>query len=178
LITSIYSNWETRKHNRLSARPHIGLSFIANDKGAGWQRSVDGAGPAIINAFEVTVDDKPVHSWDEVLSSCCGISFMAVHATFEIPAPGSYLLPNDTKTILWIEAPENARKSLMANVGRVKMSWTYCSVYEECWEATLDPQQLEQREVPKQTPAMTFRVSKAWFDAFSAAPSPQPAEQK
>ena len=103
---------------------------------------------------------------------------MAVHATFEIPAPGSYLLPNDTKTILWIEAPENARKSLMANVGRVKMSWTYCSVYEECWEATLDPQQLEQREVPKQTPAMTFRVSKAWFDAFSAAPSPQPAEQK
>jgi len=64
----------------------------------------------------------------------------------------------------------------MANAGRVKMTLTYCSVYEYCWEASLDPQQLEQREVPKRVPALTFTVSKAWIDAFSGIP--QPAEQK
>jgi hypothetical protein len=178
LITSIYSNWETRKHNRLSVRPHISLGFIANDKGAGWQRSIDGAGPAIVNAFEVTVDDKPVHSWDEVLSLCCGLNLVAVHGTLAIPTPGTYLLPNDTRTILWVDAPENARKALAANSGRVKIRWTYCSVYEQCWEASLDPQQLEQPEVQKRTPAMTFTVSKEWVDAFSGTTSPQPAEHK
>jgi hypothetical protein len=178
LVTSIYSNWETRKHNRLSVRPHISLSFIANDKGAGWQRSTDGAGPAIINAFEVTVDDKPVHSWDEVLSSCCGINVMTIHATLAIPRPGTYLLPNDTRTIFWVDAPENARKALTANAGRVKMKWTYCSVYEQCWEASLDSRQLEQPEVSKGPPALTFDMSREWFDAFSGIPVPQPAEHK
>ena len=152
LVTSIYSSWETREHNRLSVRPHISLSFIANDKGAGWQRSIDGAGPAILNAFEVTVDDKPVHSWDEVLSSCCGLNLLAVHGTLAIPTPGTYLLPNDTRTIFWLDSPENARKALTANAGRVKMNLTYCSVYEQCWQASLDSQRLEQ-------PVVSMRIS-------------------
>ncbi len=85
--------------------------------------------------------------------------------------PGTFLLPNDTKTILWVDSPENARKALVANAGRIKMNLTYCSVYEQCWEVNLDPQQLEQPEVPKQPPSLTFTASKEWSDGLSGTPA-------
>ena len=65
--TSVYSLYATREHNRLSVRPHISLSFNANDKGAGLVQTISGAGPAIINTFEVTVEGRPVQTWDAVL---------------------------------------------------------------------------------------------------------------
>jgi hypothetical protein len=116
------------------------------------------------------VDGKPVQTWDEVLSACCGLNLLTVHGTLAIPTPGTYLLPGQigsAKPILWVESPEDARKAIVANSGRVKMTLAYCSVYEECWEASLNPQQLEQPRVPKRKLALTFTVSKGWLDEFS-----------
>jgi hypothetical protein len=92
LVVSINSAAATREHNRLSVRPHISLSFNANDKGAGWIRTISGAGPAIINTFEVTVDGKPVQTWDAVLMAF-GIDPQGTTGKFSIPTPGTYLLP-------------------------------------------------------------------------------------
>jgi hypothetical protein len=114
------------------------------------------------------VDDKPVHTWDEALSACCGLNLLTVHGTLAIPTPGTYLMTGgDPKAILWVESPEDARKALVANSGRVKITLIYCSVYDYCWEASLNPQQLEQPQVPKRKLALSFTVSKGWLDAFS-----------
>ena len=67
LAVTIDSGRATRVHNRLSVRPHIILGYFANDEGAGWTITSNGAGPAIVNVFEVTVDSRPVQTWEGVL---------------------------------------------------------------------------------------------------------------
>src|SRR5262245_55859207 len=135
LLTSIYSGYETRRHARLSVRPHISLGFYANDKGAGWARTISGLGPAIINAFEVTVDGKPVQTWDAVLVAF-GIDPRGTTGRLAIPTPGTYLLPSadGTGPLFWLESPPAARAALVKNANRVQIRLAYCSLYDECWE--------------------------------------------
>ena len=57
----------TRLHNRLSVRPYMGLSFEANENGAGVIQITSCLGPGIVNTFDVTVDGKPVKTWEETL---------------------------------------------------------------------------------------------------------------
>jgi hypothetical protein len=91
LNATINSAAATRLHNKLSVRPDISFTFNANDNGAGWLWSINGAGLAIINAFEVTVDDKPVQTWEAVLMTL-GIAIPDIispniYYKFAIPTP-------------------------------------------------------------------------------------------
>jgi hypothetical protein len=157
----------TREHNRLSVRPHISLSFNANDKGAGWVRTISGAGPAIINTFEVTVDGKPVQTWDTVLMAF-GINLQGLTGKLEIPTPGIYMPSTDaTRPLLWVESPPTARAALVKNAERVQIKLVYCSLYDECWERTSSSVPLEPTPVPKRTPTLAFGISQAWRDGFS-----------
>jgi hypothetical protein len=168
LKVSVDSGAATREHNRLSVRPHINLSFNANDKGAGWVRTISGAGPAIINAFTVTVDGKLVHTWDAVLDTF-GIDPKRVIGTQKILRPGIYHLPGveATSPLLWVESPPTARAALVKNSDRVQIKLVYCSLYDECWEQSLSSDQLEPKSVSKRKPELKFGVSQAWRDSFS-----------
>lgn len=167
LCTAIYSSYQTRVHYRLSVRPSISLSFNANDEGAGWIRTVSGGGPAIINAFEVAVDGKPVQTWDSVLIAL-GIDPVGVTGKLSIPVPGIYLQPGTSATneLLWIKGPPAARAALVKNSGRVQLKLTFCSLYDECW-ARASGEYLEAIPVEKQKPTMAFGVSERWKDSFS-----------
>jgi hypothetical protein len=157
----------TRLHNKLSVRPYMGLSFNANNKGAGVVRTLSGPGPAIVNAFDVTVDGKPVKTWTEALKA---LDIPEVtDATQAIPIPGTYLQASagSTNTLLWLKEPPAARAALAKNIGRLGIRLVYCSLYDECWETTLARDELEPRPVPKQKPTVTFGVSQAWLDGLS-----------
>jgi hypothetical protein len=168
LAVAVYSAYATRKHNRLSVRPHISLSFNANDKGAGWVRTISGAGPAIINTFEVTVDGKPVQTWDEVLIAF-NINPHDTNGKVAIPTPGTYLLPSSeaTKALLWVESPPAARAAIVKNADRVQIKLAFCSLYDECWERTSSSTQLEPTPIPKRKPTLAFGMSQVWRDSFS-----------
>jgi hypothetical protein len=169
LLTSVYSSYETRKQARLAVQPHILLHFSANDKGAGWLRTISGAGPAIINAFEVTVDGKPVQTWDDVMVAS-GIDINApITGRLAIPTPGTYLLPgiDTTRPLLWVETP-GAMAALVKNSHRVAMTLVYCSLYDECWERSLS--ELEPVRVPKRKLETKFGMSQRWREGFSKSP--------
>jgi hypothetical protein len=166
LLTSVYSGYETRKHARLSVKPHISLGFYANEEGAGWARTISGLGPAIINVFEVTVDGEPVQTWDQVLV-LFGIDPRAAKARFVIPTPGTYLLPssNATAWLLWIGSPLEARTALVKNSQRLQIKLAYCSLYDECWERSAA--ELEPTPVAKRKPTIAFGTSQQWLDTHS-----------
>jgi hypothetical protein len=164
LLLSIYSGYETRRHQRLSVRPHVTISFNANDDGAGWVRGISGTGPAIINGFEVKVDGKPVQTWDAVLITL-GVDPRG--AKISIPTPGTSLLPGENAVahLLWVPSP--ASRALVKGANRVQMTLTYCSLYDECWERSDSARELEPKPVPKRKPAIHFGVSKLWSDLHS-----------
>jgi hypothetical protein len=169
LAVAVYSAYATRKHNRLSVRPHIGISFVANDKGAGWVLSSNGAGPAIVNSFEVTVDGKPIQSWDAVLNAL-GIDLQGRKYEFSIPTPGTNLPPrvDGTATLLWVDPA--ARTALLKNFARVQLKLVYCSLYDECWERASSQTHLEPIPVPKRKPTVTFGASQGRIEAFPPVP--------
>jgi hypothetical protein len=167
LKASIDSGTATRLHNRLSVRPHIGLSYILNEeRGAGFVLTSNGAGPAIVNAFEVTVDGKPVQTWDAALSAL-GI-VLEKKFGFSIPTPGTHLLPRtDPYVLLWVNPTDAA--ALHKNFARIQLKLTYCSFYDECWEQASSTTHLEPIPIPKQKPALIFGASQGWVDRSPSA---------
>jgi hypothetical protein len=167
LIVSTLSMCETQKHQRLSVRPYVTTSFNANETGAGWIRGINGAGPAIINAFEVTVDGKPVQTWDGVLIAL-GIDPLGAKFTFKIPWPGTSLLPSDTTAaVFWLNSPPTAVATLVKESHRVQLKLTYCSLYDECWERISSGDQFEPTSVPKKKSILAFGASKQWREGYS-----------
>ena len=164
LGVAIDSARATREHNKLSVRPYIGLTYITNDQGAGWVLTSNGAGPAIVNAFEATVDGKPVQTWEAVLEAL-GIVLQNKKFQFSIPMPGINLPSRtDPYVLLWVN-PED-RTALLKNFARVHLKLVYCSLYDECWERTSSTAQLEPISAPKRKPTLSFGASQGWKDAF------------
>lgn len=126
-------------------------------------RTITGLGPAVINVFEVTVDGKPVTTWDAVMVAF-GIDVASAKGKYSIPVPGSYIPTGPTQPWLWLESPPEARAALVKNSQRVNIKLVYCSVYDECWERSGAG---EPKAVAKQEAKIQFGASQGWRDSFS-----------
>jgi len=88
-----------------------------------------GVGPAVIRSVRVTVDDKPVRNWGQVLTQLglkdpaqkySSLSGLVMSPGDDVP----YLLPGDASQFV----------ALRHEMGdRVKLTLCYCSALDECW---------------------------------------------
>ncbi len=125
-----------------------------------------------MNAFDVMVDGKAVGSWDDLLEAIGAdqqmIGSEKITGKLSIPTPGTYLQPGTTSALLWIESPAVVRGVLAANVPRIEIRITYCSIYEECWVRSSLATELEPKEVQMKRPKLNFGVSKKWLGEMSS----------
>lgn len=91
VAVSFYEGYSNRLHNRLSVRPNLQISFIVKEKGAGWRLANNGLGPAIITAFQVTVDDKPQPTWRDVIIALKMPVTAGFHFQYINPTKGSVI---------------------------------------------------------------------------------------
>jgi hypothetical protein len=103
-----------------------------------------GVGPAHEKSLQVTVDHRPVTSFDGLLVASLGPddgrkAYQAFHQTHTLirnNVPRRFIAANQTQPVFKIpRTPENARwwDLLAKQQPRWNVSFCYCSVFEECW---------------------------------------------
>jgi hypothetical protein len=96
LVLTLYQIHATRRHNRLSVRPHIRFGWTAGSSGDGIWIKNDGLGPALIEEFELRIKGNVVtlkSVQDRLLEK--GMS-----ARINIPSKGSTILDKDTRWLI------------------------------------------------------------------------------
>ena len=127
---------------RASVWPYLSIGYSLSDEGEKrgytWEINNDGVGPARIESVTLSLDGKPLHTWNEVFHVLFGDA--KVFASYN-KIYGKVLPPNTNRetTIeaLRIEDIEQA-KILYKAQSRFDMTICYCSVYDECWIARRD----------------------------------------
>ena len=131
LVVSLWSAYEDRRHKRLSVRPQMTITFIFNATDAGWTLTNSGLGPAIIQRFEVYVDDKPNESWDTFADSLG----LTPPRSFGFGNPASFEIVPALAPSGWLFTVKagSGYDVVLKNWERVRMELCYCSLYDECW---------------------------------------------
>lgn len=134
--------WQTRlmqSQARASVWPYltIGYTYTNNVDANGFIWTIDnnGVGPARVQSATLSLDDKPMRTWDEVIAAL-GMSKRASRATTSFA--GSVILPNTNReaTIAAIRVHDRELAAAFKDaIGRFRMEICYCSVYDECWIA-------------------------------------------
>jgi len=94
---------ELRNHNHLSIQPHLTLALQDDVRlgDHGWYLSNNGLGPAVIQGFQLYVDDRRVAStayggWLEVISK---LGLKAACFSMALPGPGTAISPSATEHV-------------------------------------------------------------------------------
>lgn len=135
LFVAIDQGYQTRKHNKLSVQPVVGIVFeYTAQGGAGWNYKNSGLGPAIIKDFEVKVDAEIVPDWKVVIKKLGLFSSVEPRPGIEFSAfrKGTIVKEDNSRKVFWVQ-PGLYSQKLFQNYSRVEFYSCYCSVYEECW---------------------------------------------
>jgi hypothetical protein len=139
LSLSITEARAARRHDRLSVRPRLSISFDYNDKGTGWTIINQGLGPARIRGFRISVNgvrQPPTEYFPEVFKDLNlppppkdGLIFANIYAGDYIPnGSGDWY----SKKLLIVSRGE-AADALRASERRTSWQICYCSIFDECW---------------------------------------------
>ncbi len=124
---------------RASVWPHLAIGFnhIGDPEHAEfvWQVDNNGVGPALIKSVHVSLDDKPVRTWDTIFTALGANEDLAL-----VSALNGEVLPPSLNRETAIHALKITRRedveAFYTARSRFKMSVCYCSVYQdECWVA-------------------------------------------
>lgn len=101
-----------------------------------WTVNNNGVGPARVESVKVSLDDKPMRDWAQMLVALGADSTVSSMATSSI---GGEVIPPSTNretTVAPIRLNERTvAKLFKAAEHRFRMDICYCSVYEDCWIA-------------------------------------------
>ena len=131
---SWYFGQQSERHDRLSVRPDLTLSFDYDETGAGFHMANKGLGPAVIGSFQLLVDQKIQRTWEEAVKA------LGLSGNFQwhkrVPYPSTMWSTAETdEKLYWVSTGPDS-ELLKANTDRVQMVVCYCSVSNECWSKT------------------------------------------
>jgi len=143
-IVAIYEAKINRKYQSISIWPHI-IHTTNTSFGAASKFEVvlenKGLGPAVIKNYSISVDGKPVSSWQQAFFILTDGNFDFYDALNKTKASQSTIffdhtvLPDEEINLASIYDPEVAPQLAKA-VTRITLETCYCSLYGECWKVT------------------------------------------
>ena len=154
LGTGLYQAKLSRDQAKATVWPYL---ISGNSGENGFARIVQnvGLGPAIIGAFEVHVDGRPMHSWKEVADSLhAPLTFRGSRST---TFRRGLVVPVGANIHL-IELPDSADiKLIRAKVSHLRTFICYCSLYGDCWALDSDITTPDKVEACTDDPVRAFR---------------------
>ncbi len=97
----IWQGYMTRKHNMLSVAPRLGVEAHLGKGAPGKYLLINmGLGPAIINSFEIELDDKIIDLGDQELVQSFLDSVSVEITKFTLPKRGSTVLPGESECLI------------------------------------------------------------------------------
>ena len=141
LVTSVWSAYATRTHNRLSVRPAVGFEReMAGTKSgrAGFSLRNDGFGPARVSKLHLYLDGKPLSHWREI-APALKVALSDLNASgadvewYEFEGSAT-LRAGELRPLYIIKITPERSTPLLDELleKRLFMSVEYCSIYDEC----------------------------------------------
>jgi hypothetical protein len=143
LFISIWNAWATRRHNRLSVRPHLALSKKTSPNAP--QLTIDiknnGLGPAIMTSIRVFVDDidqslTRAAQWQDIVAK---LRIFGGMITGYAMLGAEALRPGDTRLLVSINDPTKIHdvQTIQAETTRLRIVVEYSSMYGDKFKETL-----------------------------------------
>jgi hypothetical protein len=139
LAIGVYQTRLMQAQARAGVWPYvkIGLSYADSGDSPGFEIHVEnnGVGPAVVKSVRVSLDDKPLHGWNDAFPPIMGHG----EARAKLQGLGGVVIPPSTNretaiVAIRIDDPAQAQKFYEAR-DRFKIDICYFSVYDECWTA-------------------------------------------
>lgn len=133
VIVGIYEAELQRAHDRAEVWPHLEVGTYTSPKGVSIVLQNSGIGPAVVKAVVVTVDGKPMHDWDEALSTLFGRS---TSSDENYTAANGALRAGDKLTLVGVVSSKIPKPGFSAYGPRVVVRVCYASVFDDDWQLT------------------------------------------
>ena len=139
LAIGVYQTRLMQAQARASVWPYvkIGLGYTDGGDSSGFEIHVEnnGVGPAVVKSVRVSLDDKPLHGWNDAFPLILGHG----EARAKLEGLSGVVIPPSTNretsvVAIRINDPAQAQKFYEAR-DRFKIDICYCSVYDDCWTA-------------------------------------------
>jgi len=124
----------SRIHNRLSVQPHLQISHTMRPDVGAIRLENAGVGPGHLRTFELFLDGKPVTSWNDFVNQI-GLQGKG-QFQFSVFKSQTWIQNGTAQVLFEVNTAEQAT-ILNKNINRVNVSVCYCSVYNDCWVASL-----------------------------------------
>lgn len=132
LFVTIWESYQSRKHNRLSVKPLLGIGVDIHEK-LEFTLSNQGIGPAVIKEFSVYFDGKLLSKnprsdiYRELLEGSVG------KYKFHIPFEGACIKEGAEKSLLGVfyDNPKTNKKSIESLSNKFAFKVVYTSIYGE-----------------------------------------------
>lgn len=135
IFVAVWQGYETRKHNRLSVRPKLQISYSVDEERFGYILINNGLGPATITEIKIFIDgiemtNPGFSGYDELIDKLNFNNRRKAHSSLN---PGTNIKAGEMKNIILfnIEKDDNLDELLPTIYQRISMEITYMSMYNE-----------------------------------------------
>lgn len=142
LYAALGESEAVRQQTAATVWPYVQLTirdFVQDDKAAfSLELSNSGVGPAKMREMQLLIDGEVYRDWRAVLTSFLdeefaqGVRYGRSDVTGRVLSPGETLTSFHTTDRVVVEGMQAGIYS-----GRVSLSYCYCSIFDDCWNAQI-----------------------------------------
>jgi len=156
LSISLYEASLIREQQRASVWPNVAVGVSITGERFQFNASNSGVGPARVEATRLTYRSETLDRWRDLIDRVADVPQDSVGVTYSIL--GARVMPEESQEKIFevdIDRPaeRNVVDSLWQSVqdGDVDIEVCYCSVYDECWQSSMQARVQQLRDPSQST---------------------------
>ena len=118
-----------REEQRVSVWPNVAIENSYTGDAFRLRLVNTGIGPAKIGPVRVTLDDKPIFTWTELIHDV----YPTGRINYLYSVVANRVMPADDFEVIFALSDDAISDLVQASLSRVAIELCYCSVYDECW---------------------------------------------
>ncbi len=137
LVVSVVQVRIMREQQKAAVWPYPEIGFSYNEEGLMLSFTNKGIGPALVKTVEITLDGEIKKQWPEVLAA---ILTEVPNYSYSTIRDRVFPAEKGVRVLLLPSGPDalKVRDALRSGAVRLGFLICYCSVYDDCWELTLE----------------------------------------
>jgi len=125
-------------HQKASVWPYLEISQSYTGDGFAMKLCNKGVGPALIEEFTMTLDDRPVSSLDKMIAEVVGEENAFSYDVYRSSNPSNGVISaNEEVTLFSVDWEDRTRLFAERAQNRVDITACYCSIHKQCWETSM-----------------------------------------
>ncbi len=133
---SLLEVFTLRTHQRASVWPYLQIASSYSREGFAIMLENKGVGPAIVERFQITLDDEPTAGIDQLIVDVVGQDNAFSYDNYNVANPSNSVVSASEELRLFsFQWDERTRLFELGARDRVNIEICYCSIHKDCWLA-------------------------------------------